>query len=233
MSDHGHVGEQHRSHRSGWLRAGVLGANDGLLSTASLLIGVAAGNASRSVLVLTAVAALVAGALSMAAGEYSSVASQRDAELADLRMERRSLAADPDEELLELAELYRNKGLTQELSLEVAQQLSAIDAFAAHSRDELGLDPDALTSPIQASLSSALSFSLGAAIPALTMGLASSAVRIPGTVVLTLVALGVLGGIGARLGGASMTRAAVRLVLLGGGSMVVTTMVGRLLGTGV
>ncbi len=233
MSDHDHVGEQHRSHRSGWLRAGVLGANDGLLSTASLLIGVAAGNASRSVLVLTAVAALVAGALSMAVGEYSSVASQRDAELADLQMERRSLASDPDEELLELAELYRKKGLTQELSMEVAQQLSAIDAFAAHSRDELGLDPDALTSPIQASLSSALSFSLGAAVPALTMGLASSGVRIPGTVGLTLVALGVLGGIGARLGGASVTRAAVRLVLLGGGSMVVTTMVGRLLGTSV
>ncbi len=233
MSDHDHVGEQHRSHRSGWLRAGVLGANDGLLSTASLLIGVAAGNASRSVLVLTAVAALVAGALSMAVGEYSSVASQRDAELADLQMERRSLASDPDEELLELAELYRKKGLTQQLSMEVAQQLSAIDAFAAHSRDELGLDPDALTSPIQASLSSALSFSLGAAVPALTMGLASSGVRIPGTVGLTLVALGVLGGIGARLGGASVTRAAVRLVLLGGGSMVVTTLVGRLLGTSV
>ena len=117
--------------------------------------------------------------------------------------------------------------------MEVAQQLSAIDAFAAHSRDELGLNPDALTSPIQASLSSALSFSFGAAVPALTMGLASSGMRIPGTVVLTLLALGVLGGIGARLGGASVTRAAVRLLLLGGGSMVVTTVVGRLLGTSV
>ena len=167
----------------------------------------------------------------MAAGEYSSVASQRDAELADLQMERRSLAWDPDEELLELAELYRKKGLTQELSMEVAQQLSAIDAFAAHSRDELGLDPNALTSPIQASLSSALSFSLGAAVPALTMGLASSGLRIPVTVVLTLAALGVLGGIGARLGGASVPRAAIRLVLLGGGSMVITTLVGRVLGT--
>ena len=231
--DHHSVDEHHRSHRTGWLRAAVLGANDGLLSTASLLIGVAAGSATRSVLVLTGVAASAAGALSMAAGEYSSVASQRDAELADLDKERRALDDDPQTELRELAAIYEDKGLSRELSLQVAQALHDDDPFRAHSRDELGLDPDALTSPVQASLTSAVSFALGAAVPALAMALCPANVRVALTVAITLAALWVLGSVAGLLGGARPVRSATRLVLLGSVSMAATTVIGRLVGTAV
>lgn len=204
-----------------------------MLSTASLLIGVAAGSASRSILVLTGVAALVAGALSMAAGEYSSVASQRDAELADLEKERRALAADPLSELRELAAIYEGKGLTAELSLQVAQALHDDDPFRAHSRDELGLDPDALTSPVQASLTSAASFAVGAAVPVLSIALLPSGARIAVTVIITLAALAALGSTAAKLGGAHPMRSALRLVALGAVSMAATTLIGSLVGTSV
>jgi vacuolar iron transporter family protein len=233
MTDLSTADEHHRSHRTGWLRAAVLGANDGLLSTASLLIGVAAGSAERSVLVLTGVAALAAGSLSMAAGEYSSVSSQRDAEMADLDKERRALADDPHTELRELAAIYERKGLTPELSLQVAEALHDDDPFRAHSRDELGLDPDALTSPVQASVTSAGSFALGAAIPVLTMALCPAGVRSPVTVVITLLALALLGSVSAVLGGAKPVRSAMRLLALGALSMVATTIIGRLVGTAV
>lgn len=233
MIDHGDVDEHHRSHRTGWLRAGVLGANDGLLSTSSLLIGVAAGSATKATIVLTGVASLAAGSLAMAAGEYSSVASQRDAEVADLDKERAALIADPHTEMQELAKIYEGKGLTPELSLQVAQALHDDDPFKAHSRDELGLDPDALTSPVQASLTSAGSFAVGAAVPALAMALIPSGARIAVTIVITLISLAVLGSVAANLGGAKPARSAARLVVLGALSMVATTIIGRLVGAAV
>jgi VIT1/CCC1 family predicted Fe2+/Mn2+ transporter len=231
--DHRHEDEHHRSQRAGWLRAGVLGANDGLLSTASLLIGVAAGDASRSVLWLTGFAALAAGSFSMAAGEYSSVSSQRDAEVADLRMEAEALEANPGAEINELAGIYRRRGLPPELSREVALALHQADALAAHARDELGLDPDALAAPLQAALVSAGSFVMGALVPVLTMGLLPHGLRIPITAVVALVALGLLGAVGATIGGARALPAARRLVLLGGLAMAVTSLIGRALGAGV
>jgi VIT1/CCC1 family predicted Fe2+/Mn2+ transporter len=231
--DHRHEDEHHRSQRSGWLRAGVLGANDGLLSTASLLIGVAAGDATRSVLWLTGFASLAAGAFSMAAGEYSSVSSQRDAEVADLRMEAEALEANPNAEINELAGIYRRRGLSPELAREVALALHQGDALAAHAHDELGLDPDALSAPVLAAVVSAASFVLGALVPVLAMGLLSHRLRVPVTAVITLVALGCLGVFGARAGGARRVPALIRLVVLGGLAMGVTSLIGRAVGSGV
>src|SRR4051794_31778076 len=207
--DQRHDDEHHRSQRSGWLRAAVLGANDGLLSTASLLIGVAAGDASRSVIWLTGFASLAAGSFSMAAGEYSSVSSQRDAEVADLRMEAEALQSNPNAEINELAGIYRRRGLSPDLAREVALALHQADALAAHAHDELGLDPDSLSAPLQAALVSAASFILGALVPVLTMGLLPHGFRIPITAVVTLITLGLLGAIGAEVGGARVIPAAV------------------------
>jgi VIT1/CCC1 family predicted Fe2+/Mn2+ transporter len=231
--DHRHEDEHHRSQRSGWLRAAVLGSNDGLLSTASLLIGVAAGDATRSVLWLTGFASLAAGAFSMAVGEYSSVSSQRDAEVADLRMEADALQANPNAEINELAGIYRQRGLSPALSREVALALHQADALAAHARDELGLDPEALSAPLQAAGVSAGSFVLGALVPVLTMGLLPHSWRISVTAVVTLIALALLGAVGARVGGARRRPAVIRLVVLGGVAMAITSLIGRAVGAGV
>jgi VIT1/CCC1 family predicted Fe2+/Mn2+ transporter len=225
-----HRSEQHRSQRAGWLRAAVLGANDGLLSTASLVLGVAAADVSRSVLWLSGLASMAAGAFSMAAGEYTSVSSQRDAEVADLRAEAAELQAYPEAEVRELTDIYRRRGLSPGLARRVADELHRTDALGAHARDELGLDPNALAAPLQAALVSFTSFGLGALVPVLTIALLPSAARMVVTAAVTLVALAVLGATAARLGGAPTRRAAVRLLVLGALAMAVTSAIGRLVG---
>lgn len=224
--------ERHLSTRANWLRAAVLGANDGLVSVSSLVLGVAAGGASRSAILLAGVAALVAGALSMAAGEYVSVSSQRDAEEADLRLEARELAADPEGELRELAAIYEGRGLDPPLARRVAEELSRADGLAAHARDELGLAEERLARPWQAAWASAASFTAGASVPVLC-ALAPAGARAALVVVLTLAALALLGALGARLGGAPMARAAARVVLWGAGAMALTAAIGALVGTAV
>jgi VIT1/CCC1 family predicted Fe2+/Mn2+ transporter len=225
--------ERHRSGRAAWLRAAVLGANDGLLSTASIVMGVAAASTERSGLLVAGFAALAAGAFSMAVGEYSSVSSQRDTELADLDRERRELVSSPEAERAELAGIYRTRGLTPETASQVAEELMATDALAAHARDELGLDPAALARPVQAAAVSAVSFTLGALVPVLVVALAPPAARVTVVVVLTLVGLAILGSVGARLGGAPRLRASLRLVVFGGLAMVVTSLIGHLVGRAV
>lgn len=228
-----HMEEEHKSHRAGWLRAAVLGANDGLLSTSSLVIGVAGGGAERQIVLLAGLAGLFAGAFSMAAGEYSSVSSQRDTEQADLEIERRALAEHPDVELAELAAIYRHRGLSRPLAQEVAEQLHAKDALRAHARDELGLDPDDLARPVQAAITSAVSFVLGAVVPLLFIVLMSVDLRVPVTAGVTLVALAGLGYLAAFLGGAPPWRAALRLFTLGGLSMLATYLIGHAVGVSV
>ena len=223
--------EVHLSRRSGWLRAAVLGANDGILSTASLVLGVAASGASGSAIVTAGIAGLVAGALSMAAGEYVSVSSQRDAEQADIRLEARELRSDPEGELRELAGFYEQRGLPAALAGEVAQALSAHGALEAHLRDELGLDEQRLARPLQAAWASALSFSVGAVLPLLAAALLPESLRIVGVVAVTLIALAVLGDLGARLGGAPRGRATLRVVVWGALALAVTAAVGALVGT--
>jgi VIT1/CCC1 family predicted Fe2+/Mn2+ transporter len=230
---HVHHAERHRSGRAAWLRAGVLGANDGLLSTASIVIGVAAASTARSGLLVAGFAALAAGAFSMAVGEYSSVSSQRDTELADLDRERRELVSSPDAERAELAGIYRSRGLTPETASQVADELMASDPLAAHARDELGLDPASLARPVQAALVSAVSFTLGALVPVLVVVLVPASARVIVVVVLTLVGLATLGSVGARLGGAPRLRAALRLVVFGGLAMIVTSLIGHVVGQAV
>jgi vacuolar iron transporter family protein len=222
--------EHHKSHRASWLRAAVLGANDGLLSTASLVIGVAGGGGDRQIVLLAGLAGGFAGAFSMAAGEYSSVSSQRDTERADLEIERRALTEHPDVELEELAAIYRHRGLSRSLAREVAEQLHEKDALRAHARDELGLDPDDLARPAQAAVTSAISFVLGALVPLLFIVLVPLDLRIPVTAAVTLVSLGALGALAAFLGGAPPLRAAARLFVLGGLSMAATYVIGRAVG---
>lgn len=211
----------------------MLGANDGLVSTAALMVGVAAASPSAGTLVVTGVAAVVAGALSMAIGEYSSVSSQRDAELADLAKEREELHRVPEAERRELAGIYRARGLSEELAERVADELTARDALAAHARDELGLDPTELARPVEAAVTSAVSFVLGALLPVLTTVLVPTAGRVPVTFVATSVALGVLGALGASLGGAPRGRAALRVLVGGACAMAVTAVIGRLVGAAV
>ncbi len=221
----------HLSHRSGWLRAAVLGANDGILSTASLVLGVAASGASGAAIVTAGIAGLVAGALSMSAGEYVSVSSQRDAEEADIRLEERSLRRDPAGELLELAGIYEQRGLPAGLAAEVAGVLSrGGGALAAHARDELGLDTRRLARPFQAAWASALAFSAGGLLPLIAVASTPAALRVGAVVVVTLLALGLLGDLGARLGGAPRRRAAVRVVAWGAVAMAVTAAIGALVG---
>jgi VIT1/CCC1 family predicted Fe2+/Mn2+ transporter len=223
----------HLSHRSTWLRAAVLGANDGILSTASLVLGVAASGASGAAIVTAGIAGLVAGALSMAAGEYVSVSSQRDAEEADIRLEERGLRRDPAGELLELAGIYERRGLPPELAREVARTLSLSrgGALEAHTRDELGLDEQRLARPVQAAWTSALSFSAGAGLPLLAVAAAPAAARVGATVVVTFIALALLGGLGARLGGAPRGPATIRVVAWGAAAMAITAGIGALVGT--
>jgi vacuolar iron transporter family protein len=223
--------EHHRTQRVGWLRAAVLGANDGIVSTASLIVGVAAADASRATVVTAGVAALVAGAMSMAVGEFVSVSSQRDAEHADLAQERRELAVDPVSELNELTRIYERRGIEPQLAAEVARQLTHHDALGAHVRDELGITDASLARPVQAALSSAAAFTVGALIPLLAAVLSTSSTRIPVIAAATLVALATLGAIGARLGGAPLLAASLRITVLGALAMGVTAAIGAAVGT--
>jgi VIT1/CCC1 family predicted Fe2+/Mn2+ transporter len=223
-------GEKHRVGRSGWLRAATLGANDGLISTSSLVVGVAAADPSPAAILLAAVAGLAAGALSMAAGEYVSVSSQADTEQADLSLERGELATSPDAERSELAEIYVARGIGRDLAFQVADQLMTHDALGAHARDELGIHEFTRARPIQAALASAGAFAVGAAPPALLAAFLPVGSLTVGIVVVTLVLLLVLGGIAARLGGASLTRGAVRVAFWGAVAMGCTAAVGRLFG---
>jgi vacuolar iron transporter family protein len=222
--------EEHLSFRSNWLRAAVLGANDGILSTSSLVLGVAASGASGSAIVTAGIAGLVAGAGSMAAGEYVSVSSQRDTEEADLRLEARELAADPGGELTELAGIYEARGLPPGLAAEVATALTDRDALAAHARDELGLPEDRRARPLQAAGASAFSFAAGAILPLLAVGLFGNSIRILACIVVTILALGGLGWLGARLGGAPEVPALVRVVFWGIVAMGATAAIGALVG---
>jgi VIT1/CCC1 family predicted Fe2+/Mn2+ transporter len=231
-----HVDEAHgpgTASRLNWLRAGVLGANDGIVSTAGLVIGVAGATVARGPILTAGVAGLVAGAVSMALGEYVSVSSQRDSERATLDRERQELVDDPDTELEELAGIYEAKGLTPATARLVAEELTAHDAFAAHVDAELGINPDELTNPWHAAISSALSFTVGALLPLLAIVLATPAMRVPLTFVLVIVALAITGSVSARLGGAKRGRAVARLVIGGALAMVVTYAVGALIGTSV
>jgi vacuolar iron transporter family protein len=223
--------ELHRIGRAGWLRAAVLGANDGIVSTASLVIGVAAAAASRNAVALAGVAGLVAGATSMAAGEYVSVSSQRDAERADIGREQRELAADPEFEQVELTEIYVRRGLDRPLASAVAERLMAVDPLGSHVRDELGLEPGGLARPLQAAVVSAVSFAVGAAMPLALIALAPIGVRVPVTAVAALGLLALLGAVGARLGGARAGRAALRVTLGGALAMGLTALIGQLVGT--
>lgn len=220
--------EAHASGRAPWLRAAVLGANDGLLSTASLLVGVASADADRTVLIAAGVASLVAGAASMGIGEYSSVSAQRDAEAADLLVEAEELRTLPKAELAELTHIYERRGLDHDLAREVAVALTDHDALEAHARDELGLDPDDLARPLQASVTSTISFSIGALVPILVLLFVGAGARIPALVASALIGLAALGAVGARLGGAEPVRGALRVLVGGAAAMTVTWAIGGL-----
>ncbi|ANB16134.1 VIT1/CCC1 transporter family protein [Dokdonella koreensis] len=221
----------HHSQRIGWLRAAVLGANDGILSTAGLVIGVASAEASAGNVLLAGVAGLVAGAMSMAAGEYVSVSSQADTERADLELERRALATNAQGEREELADIYVSRGLDRALALQVADQLSAHDALAAHARDELGLSGTLKARPVQAAVTSALTFSVGAAMPIAAAVLAPADWIAPVVAGASLVSLAGLGAIAARAGGASALTGALRVLGWGALAMIATAAIGRLVGT--
>lgn len=222
--------ERHASGRVGWLRAAVLGANDGLLSTSSLILGVAAASAGRSAILLSGVAGLVAGAMSMAAGEYVSVSSQADAEAADLAVERRELAQDNAAEHRELAQIYEARGVSPDLAAKVADQLMAHDALGAHARDELGVTDLTAAKPVQAAMASAASFSIGAALPLLVVVAAPRPVLLPAVGAASIMFLAVLGAVGARAGGAAMLRPTIRVVFWGAFAMASTAAIGALFG---
>lgn len=226
-------GETHKSGRSKWLRAAVLGSDDAIVSTASLMIGVAASAASNGAVLIAGVAGLVAGSMSMAVGEYVSVSSQRDAEQADIAQEKRELASQPQAELNELAMIYVKRGLDKELALKVATQLSSHDRLGTHMRDELGIDQASLARPMQAAWISAASFALFAGVPILSLLVVPAALRIPGIAALSLASLAVLGALGGHLGGARLGRAALRVTLGGALAMAVTAAIGRILGVSV
>jgi len=232
MLRHG-AAERHRIERIGWLRAAVLGANDGLLSTGSLLVGVAAAAVAQQQLLVTGIAALVAGAMSMAAGEYVSVSSQADSETAERELERIELASDPEAERRELAAIYRQRGLDRDLADRVAAELMAKDAIGTHLRDELGLSDATAARPVQAALASAAAFAAGAALPLATVALSPPALLTAAIFVVALAGLAMLGAVGARLGGAPVGRAMVRVLFWGTLAMGVTIGVGRLIGAAV
>lgn len=222
--------ERHRMHRIGWLRAAVLGANDGIVSTASLIAGVAASHATRENVIIAGVAGLVAGAMSMAAGEYVSVSSQSDTEQADLNRERKELAADDEGERKELSEIYVARGLSPELAKEVAEQMMGKDALAAHARDELGITEVSAARPIQAAFSSAAAFSAGAAMPLAVALLAPAQSRVACVTGISLVFLGVLGAIAAQTGGAPLLKGMIRVVFWGALAMALTAGIGAWFG---
>jgi VIT1/CCC1 family predicted Fe2+/Mn2+ transporter len=222
--------EGHKVAGTGWLRAAVLGANDGLLSTSSLILGVAAASAPRGGILATGVAGLVAGAMSMAAGEYVSVSSQADAEAADLAREARELADHPGAEHAELSAIYVERGLEPALARQVADQLMAKDALAAHAHDELGLSPATAARPVQAAMASAASFAVGAALPLIVVLLAPPSALTPAVAAASLLFLGLLGATGARAGGAKALRPALRVMFWGAVAMAVTAGIGALFG---
>jgi VIT1/CCC1 family predicted Fe2+/Mn2+ transporter len=222
--------ERHRTAHIGWLRAAVLGANDGLISTASLVVGVAASGAPRPAVLIAGVAGLVAGAMSMAAGEYVSVSSQADTESADLARERRELESDDAGERAELTAIYVDRGLTPLLASQVAEQLMAKDALAAHARDELGHSDATAARPLQAALASAVTFAVGALLPVVVSAVAPQALLARLVTASTLVLLAVLGAVAARVGGAVMWRGALRVTFWGALAMGVSALVGRLFG---
>ena len=220
--------EVHRSDRVGWLRAAVLGANDGIVSVAGLVVGIAASGATASTILATGIAGTVAGAMSMAAGEYVSVQSQADTELADLAVEKRELHEDPHSELEELAAIYRHRGLSPDLAHEVATQLTAHDALGAHARDELGITEELRARPMQAAMASAGAFVSGAALPVLTALLAPHAVVGQATTVVTLLGLCLTGTLAAHAGGASRVRGALRVTFWGAIARAAAALVGQL-----
>lgn len=222
--------ERHRTEHIGWLRAAVLGANDGIVSTASLIVGVAAANSAVGDVLVAGVAGLVAGAMSMAAGEYVSVSSQADTEKADLDRERKELAAVGDLERQELAAIYVRRGLEPSLALQVAEQLMSHDALGAHAREELGISELTTARPVQAAMASAATFAVGAVIPLLTVLLVPQTMLIPVVIATSLVLLAVLGGLGARVGGAPIAIAAWRVTFWGALAMALTAGVGALFG---
>ena len=221
--------ETHRTQRIGWLRAAVLGANDGIVSTASLMIGVAAAQAAPQQILVTGAAGLVAGAMSMAAGEYVSVATQKDTQQADIAREREELASDPEHEHEELARIYTRRGLDKRLAHEVATQLMRTDALGAHMRDELGINEAMKANPLQAALTSAASFATGASLPLAVAAFAPADLRVGAISGCSLVFLGTLGGIAARTGGAPAASAALRVTVWGAVAMAFTAVVGSLL----
>ncbi|GAB4200310.1 MAG: VIT family protein [Wenzhouxiangellaceae bacterium] len=222
--------EPHRAHRVGWLRAAVMGANDGIVSTASLIIGVAAAATDHQTILLSGLAGLVAGAMSMAAGEYVSVSSQADTEKADLALEKRALKHHYEAEVDELAQIYQQRGLESELSTQVAEQLMAHDALGAHARDEIGISETVTARPVQAGLFSAATFTVGAALPLLCAWLLPVGSVIAGVALASLVFLAMLGGLAARAGGASILTGAWRVTFWGTLAMAATAGVGRLFG---
>jgi VIT1/CCC1 family predicted Fe2+/Mn2+ transporter len=222
--------ERHFTHRVGWLRAAVLGANDGIVSTAALVVGVAAAGADRQGLLVTGLAGLVAGAMSMAAGEYVSVSSQADTEQADLARERGELTEDPEQELEELAGIYRARGLDDRLAHQVAVQLTAKDALGAHARDELGITEALSARPVQAALASAATFAVGAALPLFIALLVPPSVVVPLVATGSLLALAALGAVAAGAGGAGRVRGALRVVVWSALALALTAGVGRLVG---
>jgi VIT1/CCC1 family predicted Fe2+/Mn2+ transporter len=223
--------ERHRTGRIGWLRAAVLGANDGIVSTASLVVGVAAANATRHDVLVAGVAGLVAGAMSMAAGEYVSVSSQADTERADIERERTELATDAEHEHAELATIYVHRGLDPSLAQQVAEQLMAHDALGAHVRDELGISDTLSARPVQAALASAGTFAVGAAMPLLTVVITPGAHLLPAVAGTSLIFLALLGGVAALAGGANATAGIVRVTFWGALAMALTAGVGALFGT--
>lgn len=225
--------ERHSTSRIGWLRAAVLGANDGIVSTASLIIGVAASDASRQTVLVAGVAGLFAGAMSMAAGEYVSVSSQADTEKADIARETAELAAQPDLEHEELTQIYEARGVARETAVAVADQMMARDALAAHARDELGMSAMTAARPLQAAVASALTFTAGAAAPLVVVPWTPLALVVPIVAVVSLLCLALLGGLGARAGGAPLGPSVLRVSFWGALAMVVTAGAGKLFGVAV
>ncbi|HJS40752.1 MAG TPA: VIT family protein [Sphingomicrobium sp.] len=225
--------ERHATSRIGWLRAAVLGANDGIVSTASLIVGVAAADASRSSVLIAGVAALFAGAMSMAAGEYVSVSSQSDTEKADLGREKRELEEQPESEREELIRIYEARGVERETAAAVADQMTAKDALAAHARDELGMSETSAARPLQAAVASALTFTAGAAAPLLLVPFVPMQALVPAVALVSLLCLAALGGLGARAGGAPLGPSVRRVTFWGALAMAVTAGVGELFGIAV
>lgn len=221
---------RHKSQRAPWLRAAVLGVNDGIVSTSSLMLGVLGASENKEAILVAGVAGLVAGAISMGVGEYVSVSSQKDSEKADIEIERQSIESNPDEELAELALIYEKRGVEKQLAIQVATQLHAHDAVGAHARDELDINQDVLANPLQAALASTAAFSLGAAVPIIAALLSNATNGVYLIVGFSVVALTISGGIGAYLGGGNKRKAAMRVLIGGTSAMAITYAIGLLIG---